>query len=101
MSSRKDLALGIFIVVAGVVILLGKAGCVWIFRQNIMAAGSAAAGYFSAYHVFWSPCLCRHPHTGRYSNGLRDPVLHMQYWRMGTDGFIMACVDSWRCRWPV
>ena len=45
MSSRKDLALGIFIVVAGVVILLGKLG-VFGFGQNVMAARPAAAGYF-------------------------------------------------------
>ena len=44
MSSRKDLALGIFIVVAGVVILLGKLGVFGFWEERY--GRSSSAGYF-------------------------------------------------------
>ena len=50
MSSRKDLALGIFIVVAGVVILLGKLGVFGFLGRTLWPLVLLAPGIF-AYHV--------------------------------------------------
>ena len=51
MSSRKDLALGIFIVVAGVVILLGKLGVFGFLGRTLWPLVLLLPGIF-AYHVF-------------------------------------------------